>query len=98
MLMNAPKYLRPSTRKWFRGVVATFELEEHDIKLLLLAAQAWDRSEQARGQIAKHGLTFDDAGGFPRVRPEIAVERDARTAFCRVLRKIDLDVAPPAET
>ena len=44
-----PRHLRPATRRWFTGVVEMFELEDHHVRLLTLAAQAWDRCEQARG-------------------------------------------------
>ena len=63
-----------------------------------LAAEAWDRCQGARLAIAEHGLTFLDRFDQPRVRPEVAIERDSRTAFCRTLRELGLDVAPPPET
>jgi phage terminase small subunit len=67
------------------------------MKLLTLAAEAWDRCQQAREALAKHGLTFEDRFGCPRSRPEIAVERDSRLAFARLLRELDLDVEPPPD-
>ena len=92
----APQHLRPATRKWWRGVVSDYVLEAHHVKLLTLAAEAWDRCCQARELLAKDGLTFDDRWGQPHARPEVAVERDSRLAFARLLRELDLDVEPPA--
>jgi phage terminase small subunit len=93
-----PKHLRPKTKKWFREVVATFELEPHHVRLLTLAGEAWDRAEQSRQAIAEKGLTYTDRFGCPRSRPEVAVERDSRVAFARLLRELQLDAPPPGET
>jgi len=95
--MDAPKHLKASTRRWFRDVLAEYALEAHHVRLLTLAGEAWDRGVQARQAIDVNGLTFVDANGLPRVRPEIAIESDSRLAFARLLRELDLDVVPPSE-
>jgi P27 family predicted phage terminase small subunit len=82
-------------------VLETFELEEHHIKLLQLACEAWDRAQGARAVVAKQGLTVTNARGDVKAHPLIAVERDARTLFARLIRELDLDDAsvdfrPPA--
>jgi phage terminase small subunit len=96
---RAPKHLQPTTRKWFASVVAAYELEEHHLRLLTLACEAWDRCVAAREAIAAAGgMTFDDRYGCPHPRPEIAIERDSRVSFARLVRELDLDLAPPPET
>jgi hypothetical protein len=62
---------------------------------LTLAGEAWDRGQQARQEIDRHRFSFLDGNGLPRTRPEIAIERDCRLAFARLLRELDLDVAGP---
>jgi P27 family predicted phage terminase small subunit len=94
---TAPTHLRPPTRKWWAGIVAAYELEAHHVKLLTLAGEAWDRCAEAREILAREGLTYEDRFGAPRTRPEVAVERDSRLAFARLLRELGLDHAPPAE-
>jgi phage terminase small subunit len=79
-------------------VTSTFELEEHHLRLLTLAAEAWDRGQQAREAIVEKGLTFDDRFGVPHARPEVAIERDSRTAFARLLRELALDISAPDES
>src|SRR5688572_5610535 len=91
-----PEHLAPATRAWFASVTANYELEEHHVRLLALAGEAWDRGQQARAAIDEHGLTYADRFGTPRARPEIIIERDARLSFARLLRELDLDVDPPA--
>jgi phage terminase small subunit len=93
---RAPGHLRPETRAWYLSVVSEWELEDHHERLLLIAAESWDRALQAREALAEHGLTFTDRHGVPHARPEIKVERDSRVTFMRCLRELDLDVPPPA--
>jgi P27 family predicted phage terminase small subunit len=78
-------------------VVRDYDLEPHHLRLLQAACEAWDRYQQARMALAEHGLTFTDEKGMVRARPEAAIERDARTAFARLVRELDLDVEPPSE-
>ena len=93
-----PKHLRADTAAWFRSVMKEYELEEHHTRLLIKACDAWDRSEQAREALAEHGMTYEDRFGAPRARPEVAIERDSRLAFARLVRELGLDVATPAES
>jgi phage terminase small subunit len=98
-LPKAPKYLKPATRRWWQSVVDEIELDPHHLLLLTAAAEAWDRHEQARAALAKHGLTFMDSKlNRPVSRPEVAIERDSRIAFARLLRELDLDSVPPPDS
>jgi len=45
---KAPAHLRPATQKWWRSVLADFDLEDHHLRLLQLAAEAWDQAQGAR--------------------------------------------------
>ena len=95
--IKPPPHLKPTTRSWFAHVVGTYELEPHHARLLTLAGEAWDRCVMAREVIDAQGLTYLDRFNCPRARPEIAVERDSRIAFSRLIRELDLDIdAPPA--
>lgn len=93
----APEHLRPDTQLWFMSVLEHYELEEHHRRLLVLAAQAWDRAETAREAIAEFGMTYNDRFGAPHPRPEVQIVRDSTIAFSRLIRELDLDteVAPP---
>jgi phage terminase small subunit len=72
-------------------------LEPHHVKLLTVAAECWDRLLGAREAIDQHGTTYTDRFGSPRARPEVAIERDSRVAFARLLRELDLETeAAPA--
>ena len=92
--MQPPDHLRPTTGQWFSSVLEEFELDAHHVRLLTLACEAFDRCTQARELLAKNGLVYVAANGDPRTRPEVAIERDSRLAFARLLRELGLDTAP----
>ena len=96
--LRPPSYLRAETRRWWSSIYNSFELESHHVKLLTAAAQALDRAEQAREAIRKRGMTYQDRFGQPRARPEVAIERDSRLAFARLVRELGLDSENPPDT
>lgn len=72
-------------------MVTDYDLDPHHVRLLTLAAEAWDRGQQAREIVDRNGMTFADRLGQPKPRPEVAIERDARISFARLLRELALD-------
>ena len=95
--MKAPKHLERATKAWWRALVDEYELEPHHVRLLTLAAEAWDRCQQARQVLAEKGLTYEDRFLQPHQRPECGIERDSRIAFARLMRELALDVEPPRQ-
>lgn len=94
---SPPGHLSGETLQWFDGVLRDYCLEPHHVRLLTLAAEAYDRTRQARDAIARDGITVPTATGL-KAHPCVAIERDARTAFARLLRELDLDCGPLRET
>ena len=86
-----PRHLSKATKSWFRQVVADYELTPSDLKLLIAAAELLDRAENARIVIDDQGATFIDRFGSPRSRPEVAIERDSKIGFSRILKQLKLD-------
>jgi phage terminase small subunit len=94
---SPPKHLLPDTAAWWREVAKQYALEAHGLRLLTLACEAWDRGVEAREAIAKYGTIYVDRFDQPRARPEVAIERDSRLSFARLVRELALDVEPPDE-
>jgi len=63
--------------------------------LLQAAGEAWDRLQQSRALLDSQGLTLAGREGV-KVHPAVAIERDSRLAFARLIRELDLDLDPPA--
>jgi phage terminase small subunit len=93
-LPQPPSHLSESSRQWWNSTVETYVLQEHHLRLLQLACEAWDQAQAAREQLAQEGLTVPGQRG-PRPHPCIAVEHNARIAVARFLRELDLDTEPP---
>src|SRR5262245_26921352 len=94
-LPQPPAHLSPSATHWWRTIVETYVLQEHHLRLLEAACDAWDRMVQAREQLAREGLTVPGREGGLRPHPCIAIEHSAQLRFARMLRELDLDVEPP---
>jgi P27 family predicted phage terminase small subunit len=95
MTINPPKHLKGEARLWFVQVAETFEMEPHHLKLLQAAAEAWQRLQDARELIDRDGAVVILRSGQLRQHPAIAIERDSRIGFARLLRELALDVAEP---
>ena len=96
--MKAPEHLKKPTADWWSAVASNYELEPHHVRILTLAAEAWDRGVMAREALAEHGLTFIDRFKAPHARPEVAIERDSRIAFARLVRELALDIEEPGDS
>jgi phage terminase small subunit len=61
-----------------------------------MACEAHDRATEATETIEAEGAYYQDRFGCPKAHPAVAVERDARVLFARLVRELDLDgdVAP----
>ena len=94
----APPHLRPDTAAWWASVAGDYPLEPHQLRILTLAAEAWDRGVEAREAIAQGGSVYVDRFAQPRARPEVAIERDSRISFARLVRELALDVSAPGES
>ena len=89
-----PDQLETTTKKWFRQICEDYCMESHHVRLLTLAAEAWDRSVMAQREIKKWGILYVD-DGKPRVNPAIKVKEQAEIIFARLIRELCLDVEPP---
>lgn len=92
-----PEHLQPATKAWWKQIVADFELESQHLRLLQAACESWDRLQAARAVLDRDGISYLDRFGAPRARPEVAVERDSRIAFARLVRELVLDGAGTPE-
>ena len=91
-----PPHLTNSTKAWWREVVRDYALEPHHLRLLQAACESWDRLQQARELLATDGLVVHGREGGVRPHPAVAIERDCKIGFARLIRELDLDVEPPS--
>lgn len=94
--IKPPSHLSKSTKGWWRSVVGEYQLEPHHLRLLQAACEAWDRLQEARELLLRDGLVVEGREGGMRPHPAVAIERDSRVGFSRLVRELDLDVDPPS--
>lgn len=93
---TAPAHLRPATRAWYVQICNDFQLESQHLRILQMAAEAWDSYEAARESIAENGTVFvNKKHGDIKPRPEVAIMQNSRLAFLRCMRELNLDAQPP---
>ena len=92
-----PPHLKPETRKWIYRLQREWTLEERHVRLLILAGEAWDRGQQAREILDEEGITVEDRFQQKKPHPCVAIERDSRISFARLLREtgLDIETEPP---
>jgi len=95
---SAPSHLSADAKRWWLSVVDGWEIDNHGVRLVTLAAEAWDRGVQARKLLAKEGITYHDRFGAPRKHPCISIEENARIAFARLVRELNLEADEPDES
>src|SRR5262245_4693999 len=89
--LTAPSHLHTATQEWWLSVHRDYDLAEHHTRLLTLACEAWDRAWQAREIMAEDGIVIGGREAAVRPHPCIAIERDSRLAFARLVAQLNLD-------
>jgi len=87
---ESARHLSPESRALWRSLHERFVFDDHELKTLRLALEALDRAASARRAIKRHGLTYEDRFGAPHARPEVAIERDARASWLRLVGSLEL--------
>lgn len=85
-----PCHLTENAKTVWRDVLRRFELEAEELETLRLALETLDRAAQARRKLKRQGITYDDRFGAPHARPEVAIEREARRDYVRLMDALDL--------
>ncbi len=91
---SLPTHLSPASREWAQGILSSWELEPHKVKLLVQAAEQLDRITNARTQIETDGPYYTDARGTPRSHPALRDEREGRIVLARLVRELNLIEEP----
>ncbi len=89
-----PAHLSKAGKAWWRSTVRDYDLAEHHFRLLTAALEAWDTMNAARAMVSADGMVVLDRFGQAKAHPAVAIERDSRIAFARLIRELDLDGEP----
>lgn len=90
-----PKHLSREAKGIFNAISQEYEISDcAGLKILRVAAEAFDRAQAAREQIDKDGMTVVDKAGQTKPHPLLPIERDSRAAFLAGLKALNLDMEP----
>jgi phage terminase small subunit len=85
-----PEHLSARSRRLWTTIVEDYELEAPEHETLRMALEARDRAEQARKTLRREGLVYKDRFQAPHAHPCVAIERDSRAAWLRLMAALDL--------
>ena len=91
---KAPGHLTAPSRALWDAITANYVLEGQHLEILRVGLEARDRAEQARMILAEFGPVTVDRFGTPRKHPAVSIEEQARLAYVRCLRELDLEGEP----
>src|SRR2546423_77385 len=87
----APKHLAAAGRRYWRSIVAVYELRDNEGETLRFACEGLDVAAQARAELKAHGSrTFTTQTGDIRPHPCVAAENAARASFARLVALLKL--------
>ena len=90
MLPKPPKHLKAGGKAWWKAAHAEFSFSPAELAIVRMICEAIDRGDQAREVLDREGLTIEGREGGLRPHPCVAIERDARTTFGRLLQRLNL--------
>ena len=88
---EAPDHLSDQMQGFWTVIHRDLDLEPHQVLLVKLACEAYDRAQAARKVLDEQGMTYVDKAGQPKPRPECTIEHNARLDFSKLLRDAGLD-------
>ena len=96
-MKKAFKKLKAPTKKWVKKVEGEWQLDEHHRRLLILAAQCWDRAQDAKTLADQEGTLIKDRFNQLKTNPAVDIERQSMLAFSKLLRELGLDLTEPED-
>ncbi len=92
---NPPKHLSAAARKWWRGLMGEYKIEDSaGLLLLQTAMECFDRMKSAGAVLDEEGLTFTDRYGQARPHPAATVEANNRSQMLSAIKQLNLDLEP----
>lgn len=85
---TAPAGLDAAGRALWREVAGAYDLDHHEIPILVEACRLADRAAELEAAIEADGLTVTGSAGQPRLNPAVAEVRQTRVALTRCLGAI----------
>jgi phage terminase small subunit len=89
----SPSHLSTASKRYYRNVVAEYELSEHQLVLLTQICEQRDIADRAWEVVSKR-ITYETSSGTRKAVPELTVQRQALALQARLLGQLDLPKTP----
>lgn len=91
---RAPSNLNASGRSLYKTILAEYELDDRETRILVLACRQADALDALEAAVKDDGITVLGAAGQTRLHPAVVEARQGRIALARLLGQLSL---PPAD-
>lgn len=88
----APDDLGPEASRFWDDVVRDYTLADFQLAILETACHAKHMESECLRILAAEGFTVETGAGMIRARPEATILRDARAAFLRACKDLNLEI------
>jgi phage terminase small subunit len=98
MALPIPGHLSQPSKQWLGELLEGYpDASSTEVRLLVMAAEAWDRASRARRLLDREGLVVTSPQGA-KAHPAVAIAKDSMTLFSRLVAQLGLDdVAEPED-
>jgi hypothetical protein len=86
-----PAHLSTDTAKWVKNLLEEYDFSDSNYRLLLLAAEALDRCNEARDALKAEGCYYMDRFNAPRLHPAAKVEDQAKNTYARIIKQLNIE-------
>jgi phage terminase small subunit len=97
MALPIPGHLSQPSKQWLGELLEGYpDASSTEVRLLVMAAEAWDRASRARRLLDREGLVVTSPQGA-KAHPAVAIAKDSMTLFSRLVAQLGLDDAAEPE-
>jgi phage terminase small subunit len=86
-----PSHLAAPTRRWAQHLLGEYPWTPSEWRLVILAAETYDRAATARRTLQREGLTITSPRGELKPHPCVLIARDSTALFSKLLAQLGID-------
>ena len=88
---RAPSHLLPEGKTVWHDLCSVYDFNPGDLRILRLLCEQVDLQKEAQRTLKREGVTYIDANGVQRQRPEVQVDKAASRLISSLMRQLDLE-------
>ena len=89
--MDDIEHLTSETRRWYASILERHQLSPDKQRILLTAAESFDRGQACRQEVEARGMMLVDRYGQPKIHPAVDSQKSAAATFLAAMKALALD-------